>query len=154
MRIASDRRFDFDLAPAALWEAATRVERYRDWWPWLHQLDGANFEEGSVWACSVRPPLPYAVRFTLTIEEVRAPWLAVAAIGGDITGSARLEVTGAPGGSQARLVSELAPRNGVLQAVALLARPVARFGHDWVLDHGAQQFADAVRASVDPDPVE
>lgn len=153
MRIASDRCYEFGLAPAALWESATQVDQYRAWWPWLHQLDGARFELGSVWECSVRPPLPYAVRFTLTLEEVREPSLAVAAIGGDIVGSARLEVTEVAGGSQARLVSDLAPRNGFLQAVAMLARPVARFGHDWVLDHGARQFSEAVQGEVDPDAI-
>lgn len=153
MRIASDRRYEFGLPPQDLWDSFIQVERYRQWWPWLHHLQGARFEVGSIWECSVRPPLPYAVRFTLTMVEVRAPGLAVASIGGDIVGSARLEIAAVPGGSQARLVSDLAPRNGLLQAMAILARPVARFGHDWVLDHGARQFSEAVGARVDPDPV-
>lgn len=153
MRIASDRSYEFGLAPGDLWESFTQVDRYRQWWPWLHHLDGARFEVGSVWHCSVHPPLPYAVRFTLTLEEVAGPSLAVAAIDGDIVGTARLEISEVAGGSQARLLSDLAPRNGLLQAMALLARPVARFGHDWVLDHGARQFSEAVDTRVDPDPV-
>ena len=153
MRIASDRRYEFALAPTDLWDLATQVDQYQAWWPWLARLDGARFEVGSEWTCSVRPPLPYAVRFTLTLEEVTAPSLAVAAIGGDILGSARLEVREVPGGSEARLVSDLAPRHGLLQAVARLAMPVARFGHDWVLDRGAHQFGAALDTSVDPDVI-
>ena len=35
---------------------------------------------------------------------------------------------------------DLSPTNGMLKTVARLARPVAQFGHDWVLDTGARQF--------------
>ncbi len=152
MEIASDRRYEFDLTPAELWAEATQVESYRTWWPWLRRLDGASFEPGARWHCSVQPPLPYRVRFSVQIDEVQPHSLLRASVGGDIRGHARLEVSATPTGCQARLVSELAPRQGVLQAMALLARPLARFGHDWVLDHGARQFSEAVHTTVDTDP--
>ena len=60
---------------------------------------------------------------------------------GDIVGSARLSVRAdGNGGSVARLESLLAPANPFLRGVARVARPVVRFGHDWVLDTGAAQF--------------
>jgi hypothetical protein len=49
-------------------------------------------------------------------------------------------VTQTDGGCEARLQSRLVPANQVLRAIATLARPVARFGHDWVLDTGLRQF--------------
>jgi hypothetical protein len=39
-------------------------------------------------------------------------------------------------------VSHLEPGNSLLRAVARLAAPVVRYGHDWVLDTGARQFID------------
>ena len=88
----------------------------------------------------VQPPLPYALRFDLRLVTVEAPTLAVARLDGDIVGDARLVVTETDGGADARLVSDLAPGNRMLRAVAGLARPLARYGHDWVLDTGARQF--------------
>lgn len=149
MRVASDRRYEFDLPPTQLWSALTQVEQYRAWWPWLRHLDGAAFDEGSVWDCVVRPPLPYDVRFALTLEEVRAPSLVRATLHGDVVGEARLEVAATGRGSRARLVSDLAPGHGLLQAVAFVTLPLARFGHDWVLDHGAHQFRSALGSGPD-----
>jgi hypothetical protein len=44
-------------------------------------------------------------------------------------------------GCTVHLVSELVPDNRLLRAAALVARPIVRFGHDWILDTGASQFA-------------
>ncbi len=59
---------------------------------------------------------------------------------GDVVGEARLEIRDHPQGCEARLVSSLAPGNGLLKVVARMASPMVRFGHDWVLDTGARQF--------------
>jgi hypothetical protein len=40
----------------------------------------------------------------------------------------------------ASLHSSLAPGNAALRLVSRFAAPIARFGHDWVLDTGARQF--------------
>jgi len=95
---------------------------------------------GEVWLCEVQPPLPYALRFRVRLDEVEPARLVRATVDGDIVGSAHLELTDRPEGCRARLTSELAPRHRVLRAVARVAAPVARYGHDWVLDTGAGQF--------------
>jgi hypothetical protein len=56
-----------------------------------------------------------------------------------------------PGGNQgctATLRSSLAPGNTILQQVSRFAAPLARFGHDWVLDTGARQFIARAVAPV------
>lgn len=92
----------------------------------------------------MQPPLPYALHFELAIDEVVAGELVTATISGDLEGSARLEVRELPDvedtRSEIRLRSDLAPTNRVLRTFAAVARPVVRFGHDWVLDTGVQQF--------------
>ena len=45
-------------------------------------------------------------------------------------------------GCEIRLRSELGPDSRVLRVVAATARPLVNFGHNWVLDTGAQQFAE------------
>jgi hypothetical protein len=144
MEVTSDRRHRFDVDRAQLWEAMASPADYRRWWPWLRRFEGDRLEPGAVWACTVQPPLPYVLRFELTIEEVVPLELITATVAGDLRGTARLEVRdlGAGDGqrSEIRLRSSLAPTNRVLQAFARVANPVVRYGHDWVLDTGLRQF--------------
>lgn len=140
MLVRSDRRYPFEVSADELWATIAEVDRYRVWWPWLRRLDAAELAVGERWACVVQPPLPYSVAFTLTIEQVERPRSVVAAVAGDITGTARLDIAEDGAGCVARLRSELSPSHRALQVVARVASPVVRFGHDWVLDTGARQF--------------
>lgn len=140
MRIRSDRRHAFALPPEALWAAIARVDDYRDWWPWLRRFEGTALTSGEVWSATVQPPVPYRLRFEIHLDEVRAPRLATAVVLGDIEGTARIEIAPTPGGSELHILSELAPTHPLLSAVATVAGPVARYGHEWVLDTGLRQF--------------
>jgi uncharacterized protein YndB with AHSA1/START domain len=139
--VRSDRVYQFDAGPEAFWAAITKTGSYRAWWPWLRMFDAQDFEVGSRWTCAVQPPVPYRVRFTIDFTRIERPSLVTVAVGGDIHGTASLDITPDGTGSTVRLVSELIPDNRALRAAAFVARPVVRFGHDWVLDTGARQFA-------------
>lgn len=142
MKIRSDRRHAFSVPPEELWEAMVRVDAYREWWPWLRSFDAIALATGEVWTAVVQPPLPYRLRFDIRLDEVEAPRVASAEVSGDIEGTARLEIEPTSHGSELHLVSELAPTNAVLRAVARVAHPMVRFGHEWVLDTGLRQFRD------------
>ena len=149
LAIESDRRFRFPLPRTVVWRAINRVENYPRWWPWLREFDGHALRAGDVWTCVVQPPVPYALGFALHIDEVEPGRVVTAHLRGDIEGTACLELHDRFGGCELRLVSSLAPHSPVLRAAALLARPMARYGHDWVLDTGARQFVKAaVRAAT------
>jgi hypothetical protein len=148
--IRTDRRFRFELAPDELWEQITDIGRYREWWSWLRELRARDFAEGEVWRAKVQPPAPYSVRFTLRLDEVVEHEHVSATITGDIQGRAALDVRAHTAGSEIPLVSDLAPRHPALRAMALVGKPLLRFGHDWVLDTGARQFdRNAVQAVQD-----
>lgn len=140
--IRSERKATFDEPPAVVWAALTDVGAYRRWWPWLAELDGDRFEVGATWRCRVQPPLPYSVRFHLTIEEVEPRRYAVATVAGDIEGHASVDVADVAdgGGTELRLVSVLQSSRASLRLLADLGPPIVRFGHDWVLDTGLRQF--------------
>lgn len=140
MLVRSDRRFRFGAEPDEVWRAISKVEEYRSWWPWLRRFDANSVAEGERWPCTIRPPMPYALHFTVELQEVVAPERIHATVTGDITGEARVTLTAVDGGSEVRLVADLAPANGPLRTVATLAPWLARFGHDWVLDTGFRQF--------------
>ena len=100
---------------------------------------------GRRWDCTVQPPLPYTLHFALEIDEVVPYELVTARVSGDLDrlrpprGAGPLGRRGHPVGDPAD-APDLAPTNRVLRTFALMARPVVRFGHDWVLDTGVQQF--------------
>lgn len=144
MQICSDRSYDLPVSGPRVWSAITTVEAYPRWWPWLRRFDGTALTPGQVWSCVVQPPLPYSLSFEVHVDDV-APGRAVRAhVDGDICGDAVLEVVTVGSGCRVRLRSTLAPRNRTLRTVAGLAPPVARFGHDWVLDTGLRQFQECL----------
>jgi hypothetical protein len=150
VELVSDREWSFDAGVDAVWAALGATDEYRTWWPWLTSFDAAGLVAGDRWRCTVRPPLRYSVRFAVALEEVAAPRLVTAAVSGDISGRARIELAGDGAGSSLRLTSALRPTRRMMAWLTVLAGPVARRSHDWVLDTGARQFAArAVRSSGD-----
>ncbi|MDQ6698277.1 MAG: hypothetical protein M3Z46_12555 [Actinomycetota bacterium] len=146
MLIHSDRRWSFPAPADAVWDQMNAVDRYRSWWPWLRTFDADALDTAHTWTCAVQPPLPYSLRFAVRLDEVVPGSLVTATIAGDIEGEARLELFPADTGCAVHLVSSLAPGNRLLRAIAAVARPMVRYGHDWVLDTGARQFASRLPA--------
>jgi len=141
VEVRSERRFEFDAAPPALWTALSSVGDYPRWWPWLRSFDARALAQGEEWRCTVKPPLPYVVRFTIRFDEVEVERRIDATVRGDIEGPAQLLIEPSGAGSAVTLTSSLRPTNSVLKAAAIVGRPLVRYGHDWVLDIGAGQFA-------------
>lgn len=138
--ISTEHRYELPVARDVVWDLISEVDRYREWWSWLRIFDAAGLVEGDAWRCEVQPPLPYPVRFRVYLDEVDAPSVVRARVEGDVIGAAVLTLEETDTGCTALLVSTLAPGNATLRLVSRLAAPVARFGHDWVLDSGARQF--------------
>ena len=110
-------------------------------------FDAAALAPGEEWRCEVQPPVPYLVRFRVVIENVETAVRVRAGVVGDVVGDATLTLEDAAGGCTATLDSSLAPGNTALRLVSRFAGPIARFGHDWVLDSGARQF---IARAVEP----
>jgi hypothetical protein len=138
--ITTEHCYDLPIGRDAVWALISDVGAYQGWWSWLRKFDAAGLVAGAEWRCEVQPPLPYPVRFRVHIDRVTAPGVVHARVEGDVVGTATLTLDETRDGCTARLSSSLAPGNAVLRLVSRLAAPVARFGHDWVLDSGARQF--------------
>jgi len=140
MIVRSHRRYDFATDRTRVWEAMGAVDEFRRWWPWLRRFDGRALAAGEVWRCTVQPPLPYVMRFTVTIDDLVEHELIRATVGGDVTGTVRIELEDRDDGCEVQLVSALSPDAGWVRALTFVGRPLVGFGHDWVLDTGARQF--------------
>lgn len=130
----------FPVAPAELWGALSRTDRFQEWWPWLRTFESDGLVEAGVAHCVVRAPVPYSLRFDVTVVEVVPQRLVDTRVSGGLEGPARLEVTAHPHGSEARLSWELELREPLLRAASQVARPVMEWGHNWVVDSGVRQF--------------
>lgn len=122
-----------------------RVDAFQDWWPWLRRFDAEGLVVGDRWRCTIRPPLPYVLRLTVEIEEAVAPSTITATVSGDIAGHAAVRLEPDGSGCSIRLTSTLAPARQPLRTIAALTPWLARFGHDWVLDTGFEQFRTRAR---------
>ena len=146
-RFTTIHRYELPLPRGEAWSLISDVSNYRNWWPWLRVFDAAALAPGEEWRCEVQPPVPYLVRFRVVIEDVETAVLVRAKVVGDVVGTATLRFEDTSSGCTATLDSTLAPGNTALRMVSRFAGPIARFGHDWVLDSGARQF---ITRAVEP----
>ncbi|MCH7789925.1 MAG: SRPBCC domain-containing protein [Acidobacteria bacterium] len=140
MEIRTDRAYVLDAPLERVWEAISAVDDYRSWWPWLRGFDASRLEVGERWACTVRPPLGYELRFIIEHTDVRAPMMVRSVISGDIEGDADLALRERGDSTELQLRSRLRPRRKLLRTVARFSPWLASYGHDWVLDRGFEQF--------------
>jgi hypothetical protein len=145
--ITTVHQYELPLPREEAWSLISDVSNYRNWWPWLRVFDAAALAPGEEWRCEVQPPVPYLVRFRVVIEDVETAVRVRASVLGDVVGTATLRMEDTPNGCLATLDSSLAPGNTALRMVSRFAGPIARFGHDWVLDSGARQF---ITRAVEP----
>jgi uncharacterized protein YndB with AHSA1/START domain len=145
--ITTVHRYELPLPRGEVWKLISDVSQYRTWWPWLRAFDAVALATGDEWRCEVQPPVPYLVRFGVLIEHVETARLVRATVVGDVAGVATLTLDDTDTGCTATLDSSLAPGNRALRLASRFAGPIARFGHDWVLDSGARQF---IARAVDP----
>ena len=136
-----DRTLEFPEEPAEVWAILTRTDEFRRWWPWLREFSGDGLVPGGRTTCVIRAPVPYSLRFTVTVEDLVPGRRVEATVEGDLAGPARLDIDrGVAGGSAVRLTWDLELRRPVLQAAARFGRPVMEWGHDWVVTNGLEQF--------------
>lgn len=138
-----DRSFEFSVPPDELWELLARTDEFPRWWQWLRGFDiggGAGLQPGVEAECTVRGPLPYALRFVVRVLDVVPESLVETEVTGDIEGPARLELEPTEDGTSARLSWAVRVVDPALRATSRVARPLMEWGHDWVVGRGVTAF--------------
>jgi uncharacterized protein YndB with AHSA1/START domain len=131
------RTYRFPVPPAAVWSSIEDVEHYPAWWGgWLghFRVSGDGLKAGSVLDGTVSPPLPYRMHVQVTLDQYRPPERIEATVGGDLTGDALLVVTRAGTGSAVEVAWTIEMRQRAMRAVARVAYPLLRWGHDRVVE--------------------
>lgn len=145
------RTWELDVPPDRFWATISRTGDYRTWWPWLREFDADGMREGSQWRAVIQSPLPYVLRVQLVLDEVVECERLAASVSGDIGGWASLDLAAAPDnkGSMVDVEWDMRPRSRAMQAAAVLARPLLRWSHEWVLARGLDQFRQRALSQTD-----
>jgi hypothetical protein len=117
-----------------VWERLEEVDQYRTWWPWLTSFDGGRLDVGERWRCTVQPALPYRVRFDVELTEVVKASSVAATVSGDVAGTARIALELEADGTSLQFLADLRGASRWLHWLERWAGPVARFGHDQIVD--------------------
>ncbi|MBV8160367.1 MAG: hypothetical protein JO265_05535 [Acidimicrobiia bacterium] len=152
------RTWRVEISPERFWDTISRTDEYGTWWPWLRHFRADGLREGATWQALIQSPLPYALRVELALEEVVPCQRLVAAVAGDLEGLAALDLAPAAVPTPAPAVAasvidiewDMRPRSRAMQVAAVVARPLLRWSHEWVLARGLEQFqARALRTALD-----
>jgi hypothetical protein len=145
-----ERSWTVPLERGALWDAVAETGRYDDWWPWLHDYRPARLVAGERAQATIAPPLPYRLRLGLEVSRAEPPARVEAVVSGDLTGVADLRFVPVPDGTEIRLQWEVELTRPGLRAIEPVARPVLRWGHDWIVDQAMRSFL--VHHDLEPEP--
>jgi uncharacterized protein YndB with AHSA1/START domain len=143
------RTWELEVGPERFWHTIERTDEYKNWWPWLKRFDADGMTEGSIWTAVIQSPLPYVLRVQLELAEVVPCERLAAKVDGDIVGHAGLTLTPTEdgNGSAIDVEWEMKPRSRAMQVAAVMARPLLRWSHEWVLARGLEQFRRSALAS-------
>jgi uncharacterized protein YndB with AHSA1/START domain len=144
------RSYRFPVAPATVWSSLEDVERFPTWWGWLghFRVVGEGLQQGTVLEGTVTPPLPYRMRVRVTLDRCRAPERIDATVGGDLTGPALLTLAPAGTGSEVDVAWTIEMRQRAMRAVARVAHPLLRWGHDRVVEATVAGFRQHLAATA------
>jgi hypothetical protein len=143
-----DRVWEFPVPVDRFWTVLERTDCYPEWWSWLREFEADGFAPGTEARFVIQSPLPYALRCTIRIDEMRAREAIVTTVSGDLCGPARLELTPNDDACSARLVWALSPGSFVLRQLAVVGRPAMVWAHDRVVAIGVDQFE---RRALEPE---
>ena len=135
-----ERTWELDVTPDRFWATISRTDEYRDWWPWLRSFDADGVKEGARWQAVIQSPLPYALRVELVLDEVVPAERLSAVVSGDLHGRAGLTLHANGSGTVVDVEWQMQPRSRAMQLASVVARPLLRWSHEWVLARGLEQF--------------
>jgi uncharacterized protein YndB with AHSA1/START domain len=135
-----ERSWELDVTPQRFWDTISRTDEYPQWWPWLRRFEAEGMTEGARWVAEIQSPLPYVLRVEIVLDDVVPCERLAARVSGDLQGRAGLTLTPTETGSAIDVDWQMRPRSRAMQLAAVVARPLLRWSHEWVLARGLEQF--------------
>lgn len=144
------RSYRFPVPPAGVWRLLEDVEDFPNWWGWLghFRVVGDGLKAGSVLDGTVTPPLPYRMHVEVTLDRCQPTERIEATVSGDLTGDALLTLVPEDTGSEVAVAWTIEMRQRAMRAVARVAHPLLRWGHDRVVEATVAGFRQHLAASA------
>jgi uncharacterized protein YndB with AHSA1/START domain len=151
---ALSSRWHIAAPRARVWNALLAPHEWPRWWPYVAQVreiatgnaDGINAQHHFTW----RSRLPYGVRITMTVDELRHEETLAAQASGDLDGDGRWTLRdSAAGGTALDYEWNVRVERAWMRAFAPLLRPVFAWNHDVVMaagERGLQRWLNAPAA--------
>jgi uncharacterized protein YndB with AHSA1/START domain len=129
-----------------VWEALLDYEIWPSWWPGLEELnlirDGDERGIGRVAESRWRGPIGYQFRFSMEAVEIRPHELLRGLATGDLSGQGSFHLSGHTDWTEVRLDWAVNAQKRWMEFLAPVARPVFVYGHDYVMERGAEGLAE------------
>ena len=135
-------RWFFRASIERVWEEASNVEAYPDWWKYLRRAkmrgDRHGLRLGSVVDCEVRGTLPYSLRFTAKVTAFDPPRLMEIESTGDLVGTGKWVLEPGEGGTESTFYWDVGTTNPVLNLLARVpfVKKMLVKNHDDVMSAG------------------
>lgn len=120
------RRWTVPAPVAAVQAVLADLEHYPEWWPQVRAVARIDDDTARV---RCRSALPYTLDLVLQAVR-REPGLLEVAIGGDLDGTARFELTAHASGTQVHYEQRVSVADDRLGALARLAPAAAAWNHE------------------------
>jgi Polyketide cyclase / dehydrase and lipid transport len=146
------RRVDLFASPQVVWSVLEDLEYWAGSSPWLACLtvDDPGLRAGATVRATITTPLPFQVRFRLDLEEWVPTRLVVAGVHGDLEGQARLALNPEGNHTCVDLSWRVEMTSPPMRAMARVAHPLLRWGHDMVVQAAIGALTARVSALQGP----
>jgi len=135
-------RWSFEAPVERVWEEASNVEAYPEWWGDLRKArirgPDSTLKVGSIVDCEVKGRLPYTLRFTIEVTIYEPPHAMEVRSSGDLVGTGRWLLEAAPGGTVSTFNWDVGTSNPILNLLGRLpfVRAMLEKNHDDVMARG------------------
>jgi uncharacterized protein YndB with AHSA1/START domain len=129
----------------AVWDAIEDATAWPEWWRGVESVEvlagGDGARAGSRYRVRWRSFVPYSVGFDFEVERVELPLLMSGRATGDLEGAGTWRLYEQDGVTAVTYDWRVRTTKPWMNAVALLARPVFEWNHDWVMARGGEGLA-------------
>jgi uncharacterized protein YndB with AHSA1/START domain len=122
-------------APApAVFGAVTDLAEYPSWWPDVHAVSRVDDDTAEL-VCRAALPYRLVLRMRRAVQDEPSGRLRVM-LSGDLEGFLAGQLTGSDEHSRLVITQEVVVRKPLLRSLDLVARPVFRANHAWMMRRG------------------
>lgn len=137
----------------AVWEEIRQPEHWPQWWPSVQSVvelePGDENGLGGLWRYVWKGALPYRLTVDMRVTRTEPPVLLEGAASGDLHGVGRWQLSGDDTATTVRFDWRVSGPRPWMRVVAPVTRPVFRWNHNHVMEHGRLGLVKRIMSSAE-----